>query len=177
MLLSLLLLPADLMKEMNTANGNQMNALLTICDRFFGCRSVDECRGLVMETYEELVRQSEEMNQKQGSAVIIRIREIIEQRFSSPLTIAEIAQAVFLTPTYVSQLFKSRTHQTIGEYITKKRIEKAKAMLADPTIKLYEICYAIGYSSPSYFTRVFKKETGYSPLEYRNKKSCREDKR
>ena len=66
-------------------------------------------------------------------------------------------------------IFKRDTGITINDYITKIRMEKAIEMLKDPSVKLYDICYAVGYSDPSYFSKVFKKYTGLSPKQYKEK--------
>lgn len=101
------------------------------------------------------------------SEVIERIRCLIEEKYSMNLTVAEIAEGVYLSPTYVRLLFKQETGETLFEYLTKVRIEKAKQMLRDPQHKFYEVCYAVGYSDPSHFSKLFKKMTGYTPSAYR----------
>ena len=57
---------------------------------------------------------------------------------------------------------------TVNEYITGLRLEKAKELLRDPSVKLYDICAMIGYTSPPYFTKLFKRHTGLTPSEYRD---------
>lgn len=100
--------------------------------------------------------------------VIERIKAVIEARFHENLTISDVAKEVYLTTTYVCLIFKQETGYTINDYLTKMRMEAATAMLKDPGRKLHDICYAIGYSEPSYFSKMFKKYTGLSPSEYRN---------
>ena len=174
-LLSLLLLLSDIISEMSAVQGSRANIVLDLCNNFSQCQTIDDCRRIVINTYREVTQWSAEMNQKQKRAIVIRIKEIIDQGYCTQLSVSDIAKEVFLTPTYLSKLFKASTNQTIGEYITEKRIAKAKELLGNPTIKLYEIGFAIGYSTPSYFTRVFKKETGLSPQEYRNRNGSQEE--
>ncbi|MNW62789.1 HTH-type transcriptional activator Btr [compost metagenome] len=64
-------------------------------------------------------------------------------------------------------LFKQETGETLFEYLTKVRIEQAKNLLKDPQNKLYEVCYAVGYTDPSHFSKLFKKITGSTPSAYR----------
>ncbi|WP_407923753.1 helix-turn-helix domain-containing protein [Cohnella fermenti] len=100
--------------------------------------------------------------------VVDRVKTVIEEKYADGgLTAAEIAKEVYLSPTYVSLLFKQETGQTVNEYLTEVRIEKAKTLLRDPKYKFYDICYAIGYTDPSYFTKLFKKATGVTPSVYR----------
>ncbi|MBD2871372.1 response regulator transcription factor [Paenibacillus arenilitoris] len=101
--------------------------------------------------------------------VVERVRGFIERHYADGnLTVADIGKAVYLSPTYVSLLFKQETGQTVGEYLTQVRVDKAKELLRDPQYKFYDICYAIGYTDPSYFTKLFKKATGVTPSAYRD---------
>lgn len=102
------------------------------------------------------------------SVVIERVRSLIEEKYSENLTVSDIADGVYLSPTYVRLLFKQETGETLFEYLTKVRIEKAKEMLRDPHYKFYEVCYAVGYSDPSHFSKLFKKMTGKTPSAYRD---------
>jgi YesN/AraC family two-component response regulator len=96
------------------------------------------------------------------------VRKIIHERFSHNLTVEALAQAVYLSPTYLCMLFHQETGCTINGYLTAVRMERAKEMLRDLNNKLYDICYAVGYANPSYFTRQFKKYTGLLPSVFRN---------
>lgn len=102
-----------------------------------------------------------------SSEVIERVRLLIEERYSENLTVADIAAGVYLSPTYVRLLYKQETGETLFEYLTKVRIDKAKNMLRDPQNKFYEVCYAVGYTDPSHFSKLFKKMTGSTPSAYR----------
>jgi two-component system response regulator YesN len=100
--------------------------------------------------------------------VISHIKHYIEEHFAEDLSIAAIASFVYLTPTYICLLFKQETGMTINEYVIRVRIEEAKQQLKDPGNKLYDICYAVGYKDPSYFSKLFKKHTSLTPSEFRD---------
>ncbi|MBU5441229.1 response regulator [Paenibacillus sp. MSJ-34] len=102
-----------------------------------------------------------------SSNVIEQTKAIIHNRFGENLTIQQIADEIYLTSTYLCLIFKQETGFTINEYLTHVRMENAKTMLRDPRHKMYDICYSVGYTDPSYFTKQFKKHTGYTPKEYR----------
>ncbi|RAV04139.1 response regulator [Paenibacillus sp. YN15] len=104
---------------------------------------------------------------KTGS-VIERIHRLIQERYAENLTVVDIAEGVYLSPTYVSLLYKQETGKTLFEYLTKVRIDKAKELLQDPRNKFYEVCHAVGYADPSHFSKLFKKMTGYTPSAYRD---------
>jgi two-component system response regulator YesN len=83
------------------------------------------------------------------------------------LTLEEVAEHVGLSPYYFSKLFKDRFGVTFIDYLTEVRIERAKEEMRDPNKSLKEVCFLVGYNDPNYFSRVFKKQTGLSPTEYR----------
>jgi two-component system response regulator YesN len=123
----------------------------------------------VVEAY--LLEVCERIREKRSGKpknVIERVRTIIDQRYAENLQVAEIGKEVFLSVTYLCLLFKQETGETINEYLTKVRVEKAKELLREPGNKFYEVCYAVGYSDPSYFSKIFKKYTGFTPSSYRD---------
>ncbi|MNC62142.1 HTH-type transcriptional activator Btr [compost metagenome] len=70
---------------------------------------------------------------------------------------------------HLSVLFKKETGQTISDFVKSLRIKKAKELLQDPTIKIYEVSERIGFQTPAYFTYQFKKNEGCTPQEYRDR--------
>jgi len=97
------------------------------------------------------------------------IRYIRENYCNKELSIQTIADNTYLSQTYLCSFFKKSTGKTLNEFITEVRIEKAKELLCDNRIKLYEITTSIGFTDSNYFSTLFKKYTGCSPSEYREK--------
>ena len=96
--------------------------------------------------------------------VICRIKKDFSRE---DLDITALADSVYLTPTYLSNLFKKETGFTIGQYITLVRIEKAKALLEDKSLKLYQVAEQCGYSDQNYFAKIFKRQEGVNPSDFR----------
>lgn len=69
----------------------------------------------------------------------------------------------------MNQMFKQETGETLLEYMTKVRVEKAKGLLTDTDRKVLDITTAVGYNHETYFRNVFKHYTGLTPKEYREK--------
>jgi two-component system, response regulator YesN len=99
--------------------------------------------------------------------MIEQICSYIDKNYMNELSISTIAEHVFLTPNYVSLIFKQATQLTVIEYITKVRIEKAKELLKSPDLKIFEIAEMVGYPNPRYFSKVFKKATNLHPSQYK----------
>ncbi|MNN62848.1 HTH-type transcriptional regulator YesS [compost metagenome] len=75
-----------------------------------------------------------------------------------------------MTPNYISLIFKKETGETLTDYITRIRINKAKELLLTTDLKVMEISELVGYENPHYFSTVFKKTVGVHPLKYRSGK-------
>ena len=97
------------------------------------------------------------------------IKYINEHYNSYDLSLEDISKNTFLTPAYICVIFKDFTGKTVNKYITEYRIMQAKELLKDSNIKMNDIALKVGYRDGNYFAKIFKKETGYSPSEYRRK--------
>lgn len=98
------------------------------------------------------------------------IREVIRfisNRYQEPIKIQEIADLCGLDRSYLCKIFKHATNYTPQEYLIFFRIKKAKQLLKDPELPIQHIAYSVGYNDPFAFSKVFKKETGVSPSQYR----------
>jgi len=83
------------------------------------------------------------------------------------ITLCSVAQKVYMTPTYLSLLFKTNTGKTFIEQLTNIRMDKAKDMLKSTSLRNYEVAEKVGYHDSRYFSQIFKKKVGVSPSEYR----------
>ncbi|HPO77382.1 MAG TPA: AraC family transcriptional regulator [Thermoclostridium caenicola] len=93
--------------------------------------------------------------------------DYIHDHLHTRITAADLARLVGLNPSYLSRLFKKETGTTIGEYIQSKKIETARNMLAYSDYSPAQISSILAFPSQSYFTEVFRKRTGMTPLKYR----------
>lgn len=92
----------------------------------------------------------------------------IANHYSDPeLTFRRLCEALFVSSSYLSKIFKQDTHETFVDYLAKFRIQKSLQLLANPEIRMYEIASQVGYKSQQYFSAAFKKILGVSPSEYR----------
>lgn len=96
-------------------------------------------------------------------------RYMEDHYWNTDFSVRQVASAVFVTPQYLSSIFKAYTDQTPGQYLTEIRIGAAKRLLSMPQYKLYEVAALVGYTDSNYFSRVFHKLVGCTPFEYRSK--------
>jgi two-component system response regulator YesN len=100
-------------------------------------------------------------------SLILKAKEYISVHLHTDVTLPTIADHVFLHPVYLSRIFKSVTNENISDYIHKLRMDKAAYLLKNTDMKVYEITGTVGYENPQYFSKVFRKNYGQTPLEYR----------
>lgn len=102
--------------------------------------------------------------------VIFLIKEYIAKHYGSDLlSIKEISDYVHLSASYVCTYFKNQTGQTLNQYLTEYRMEKAMRLLEDARNQIADISAKVGYSNGNYFSKSFKKFTGLTPSKYREK--------
>lgn len=99
--------------------------------------------------------------------LVKKVKRRIHENLADDLTVANLAGEFYVTPNYLSRLFKRATGEGCNEYIVRKRIEQAKSLLATTTLKAGEIAIMVGYHDMNYFSLAFKKHTGVSPIKYR----------
>lgn len=95
------------------------------------------------------------------------IESYLKENLDKKLTIANICKAFNYNKTYICTNFKKTTGYSIIEYLNLAKIERAKDMIREDSYSLSEISESLGFSSPGYFSKIFKKITGFSPLEYK----------
>ncbi|MFD0960049.1 helix-turn-helix domain-containing protein [Paenibacillus chungangensis] len=91
----------------------------------------------------------------------------INQHIEKNCSRAEIAEAIFINPEYLSRLFKKAMGISLNDFIATQKMEIAKSLLTNTKIPVHLIASKVGYSNFSYFSQVFKKHCGLTPLEYR----------
>jgi AraC family transcriptional regulator len=117
------------------------------------------------------VRRNQQLELSRIGMVDRRLRravEYIHAHYSRELSLAEIAQAAFLSEYHFARLFKRITGLTPHQYLAAVRIEQAKIILAETDLSIVSISLAVGYSSQSHFTKIFKNLIGFTPAEYRD---------
>lgn len=99
---------------------------------------------------------------------INQVTGYINERFQESLTLEELAALVHFSPSYLSKLFHQVTGLTIKNYLTLRRMEHARYLLKNSQLSIQEIAVNSGFPNVSHFNRVFRQQTGMSPLEFRH---------
>ncbi|NOU62623.1 response regulator [Paenibacillus sp. LMG 31461] len=107
------------------------------------------------------------LQQERTHEMIRILHQYVHDYMREDLTLTRLAEVVYLSPPYLSRLYKQLTGNNLTDYVTEQRMVRAKKLLKNTTMKIHEIAYEVGFESAPYFTRVFKKLTGSTPIEYR----------
>lgn len=133
------------------------------------CTSIDDVRSVHYEMTEEYTKQMRILGSRMYSKRILRAVEYISEHLHSRVLIEETAEALHITPSYLSRLFKSETGMTYSEYVNRRKIEEATGLLRYSDYTDLEISNLLCFSSQSYFIKIFKKIIGMTPNEYKKK--------
>lgn len=96
--------------------------------------------------------------------------DYIKEHLHTVITLEDIGNSVHMSPSYVSVQFKKITNTSIRQYINKQRVLEAKYLLKNSDMSIQEISMNLNFANQSYFTKIFKAETGEMPNEYRRSK-------
>lgn len=116
----------------------------------------------------DFCRRSGEAHIPNGlSAEVFQCASFIRERINMPISAEDVARHIHRSRSYTMARFKKEMGLSIGEYMTRCRVNAAKSLLADSDKPLAEISLFLCYSSQSHFQNVFKAETGMTPMQYR----------
>ena len=101
--------------------------------------------------------------------IVSAVREFCQQNYALDCTLDDIAAAVYISKSYLSQIFKEQCGVSLWNYFTDIRVGKAKELLANSNIKINRIGEMVGYPNPSHFGHIFRTHVGVTPKEYRDK--------
>lgn len=119
-----------------------------------------------MQRFLLLAARIREVRSGKTSRIIEMAKRILENEFTTEISLEAISGRVNISPRYFSKLFKDETGTNFIDFLTTLRINRAKELMLKTEKSIKEICYEVGYGDPNYFSRLFKKQTGYSPTEF-----------
>ncbi|WP_169085253.1 response regulator [Paenibacillus sp. PL91] len=154
------------MKEMGVFTREQEDMLWRRLDRRFGIKDLLS----VIRQVTNAVSEKSMDKKKQSERSMTEAKAFLDRNLYRDLSVEETATHVGLSTSYFSLLFKQTFGETFIEYVTRQRMERAKAMLADTPKSVAQIAKEVGYAERRYFTKVFMKYTGENPTDFRSRR-------
>ncbi len=146
---------------------HRLNSLEDTLRKTKNAANLSQIKDNVRILLELVVHNIHRARQTHNVKPVEQARSWIRGNLENDISIKKIADQVHMNPTYFCQYFKMQTGETILDFVTKMRMEKAKELLQQPNLKLQEICRRIGYQDAKYFSRLFKQRYGKTPSKYR----------
>jgi len=132
-------------------------------------KSIEELCIWVVKVLDRFTESVYENRNIENVDIIRKTREFIRANYKKKIKLIDISKAIYLSPYYLSHIFKKETGITLMEYLAKVRIEEAKYLLENTQWNTTRISFEVGYSDQSYFCKVFKKNEGISPYGYKKR--------
>lgn len=103
-----------------------------------------------------------------GSFVVTNAVHYIRENYAQKLKLADVAEQVYVSHWHLSRLLNQHTSQTFYELLNSIRVEKAKELLGEPSLRIGEVAEMVGFQDLTHFAKVFKKQEGKTANDYRN---------
>mgnify|MGYP003199577832 CR=1 FL=1 len=107
--------------------------------------------------------------QQEQNHNIKTVLDYIDRHYAECLTLEIVSEVVLLNPVYLSYLFKKIKKVNFSEYLNEIRLKRAMELLKETNLRINEVALRVGYNDARYFSTLFKRKTGMSPNEFRNK--------
>lgn len=162
------LIPSVDMEQLLKLNREIKEQYERIIGRVVVC--VEEIIGCYLNFTCQYKRLEKELNTESSlSPMVALAKDYIDQRyFEHTISLQQVASNVQASPTYLSKQIKNELGVSFVQYLTKVRINKARMLIKDPYLKVYEVAEMVGYSTQHYFCSAFKRVVGISPTVYRS---------
>jgi two-component system response regulator YesN len=142
----------------------------TISKEIEKIETVNEAIEYIQKKVDDIILYQKEEDSSHQKQVVDRAKQFIKDNYSSEtMTLSTVAEAVYVSPIYLSILFSKQENINFMDFVVQTRMEKAKQLLRKRELKIYEVAEQTGYSNPHYFSYCFKKYSGLSPSEFRQR--------
>lgn len=116
---------------------------------------------------EELRAPTDGWGTGQSRSTYLAMRDYIESHYTDALSLSAVSRETGISPQYAARVFRRHAGQSVTAYIQGVRLRKSREMLRYTPLKIAEIAYAVGFSSPYYYSRLFTRTFGTSPTDFR----------
>ncbi|WP_168121594.1 helix-turn-helix domain-containing protein [Paenibacillus sp. HB172176] len=169
---ALLHMVVTLNNTLSEMNHNKLNPvsvnLQAINQRILEKETLDEIHEVLMDAIGEVLDKRQSARDEKSQLIADTIKEIVEKHYSDPdLNVQKIADMLRMSHVYLGQVFKGQEGITVVDFINQTRLAMARMYLENHDLTVAEIMDKVGYGNESYFYRLFKRQYGTTPKEYR----------
>lgn len=153
--------------EQNIDTARLLQGMTSPVEAVFTAATMTDMFSVLNKTTLMIFECINEKTQAETSSLIQKIKRYVWTHIADDITLEALSDVVFLTPNYISTLFKKETGISFKDYVVEMKIQRAKELLQSNNLKIHEVAEAVGYHSSTYFSKIFKKVTGMYPSDYR----------
>jgi len=132
------------------------------------CRNLKK-KGITGEEPEAAEDSESRMESASGAFIVKNALAYIEKNYAQKLTLCDVAEKTYVSQWHLSKLLNKHTGQGFSDLLNRARIEHAKQLLEDSSLRVGDVAEQVGFADLAHFSRVFKKQEGVSANEYRNR--------
>ena len=134
---------------------------------FFDYGTIEEVCWSLTDILRKFTKETFAFSNVKHVDLISKAVSYVKSNYIRKLTLSEVAEYVFLSPSYFSKIFKEEMNYYFNDYLNFVRVEKSKVLLLTERISLVDVAEAVGFYDQSYFNKVFKKMTGVTPKKFK----------
>lgn len=134
---------------------------------FFALDSIDDICDTLSDILKSFAAETFHAAEGKHPAVMARAVSFIRNNYMHKITLDDVARRVYLSPSYLSKIFREEMQTSFNAYLSDVRVEKSKILLLSGSLSIAEISELVGFVDQSYFNKVFKKNTGVTPKIFR----------
>jgi len=138
-----------------------------VLGRIYEIDSLEELKRWLIQMLETISFDLINKDKKDFNSYVLLAKEYVKENYQERITLEDISNKLFLHQAYFSAIFKKETGQNFIDYVNKIRVEEAEKLLRNTNYKVKVISDMVGFQSHSYFNKVFKNETGVTPVVFR----------
>lgn len=162
------LLLSQIASSCGSRSGNLSGNLESLLIELIKCTEFSAIRICMLKIIDSFIESSFFIPPAKHTDVIDNATDYIKRNYMTKITLESVAAHVYLSPSYLSKLFKTATGQNFNSYLNSQRIEHAKQLLLSGLSDLENVALTVGYEDQSYFTKVFKRLTGVTPKKFKS---------
>ncbi|MBQ8339063.1 MAG: helix-turn-helix domain-containing protein [Clostridia bacterium] len=159
--------PPVLPTRMEGVLGHDVQLILAAADEVNALGDPAENAALAHLLEALLLLLSRKIETKRIHPLTEKILAYLKQHMGQRITLSDIGALTYFSPVYCDTVFKKDMGRSIIDHLLEMRVAEAKALLLEGELSLREIADRVGFGDSNYFSRIFKKRTGYTPLQYR----------
>jgi len=129
--------------------------------------SIKKVKDKIVDNKIKNISDSNNSNINYRQAMIKKAQRFVYENIEEEITLNSISKHLNISKNYFSTLYKQETGENFIDFIIKEKINKAKEMLVEENLKIYEVAEKLGYLDKSHFSKVFKKVVGVTPQDYK----------